>query len=139
MAAKSPAKRRFVRLHLILSILYVGLVLLASYFVPDDAKPSPAVIFWALLPGLVVIGWLWNMGRFLIELEDEYLRLLETRKMMVATAVTLAVCAGWGIVELFASVPRLPVFFVFPIWCLGLVAGQLVNRLTMGDGGASCQ
>ena len=138
MAAQSSAKRRFMRMHLILSVLYIALVLLASWFVSDDAKATPMVIFWAVLPGLVVIGWIWNMGRYLMEMSDEYLRLLEIRKMLVATALTLAVSAGWGIIELFAAVPRLPVFFVFPIWCVGLMVGQIVNRLTMGGDTGGC-
>ena len=130
MNCKSRATRRYIRIHLVLSALYIALVLLASWFIPDDAPPTPGVILFALLPGLVVLGWIWNMGTYLFALEDEYLRMLETRKALVATALTLAICGGWGLVELFAAVPRLPVFFVFPIWCLGLAAGQLVNRLT---------
>lgn len=135
MPPRSPAMRRYFRVHVVLSALYIALVLVASLFIPDDAAPTPAVIAFALLPGIVVLGWIWNMGRLLAELEDEYLRMLEVRKMLWASAITLSICGGWGLVELFASVPRLPVFFVFPIWCLGLAAGQLINRLTIGDGG----
>ena len=135
MALKSPAARRYVRVHLALSFLYVAFVALASWFVPDDAEPTIGVILLALLPGLVVVGWIWNMGTFYAEMTDEYLRMLEIRKVMWATAITLAVAGGWGLIELFASVPRLPVFFIFPIWCLGLAVGQLINRLTIGDGG----
>ena len=131
------ATARFMRTHAALSVAYVGLVMLASRFVPDDAAPSPAVVVWALLPGLVVIGWIWNMGRYYRQLEDEYLQLLEVRKALVATGLTLAIAGGWGLVELFAQVPRLPVFFVFPIWCLGLIAGQIVNRLSLGGGDCS--
>ena len=97
---------------------------------PDDAAPTPGVILWAVLPGLVVLGWIWNMGTYLFALEDEYLRMLETRKALVATALVLGISGGWGLIEMFAEVPALPVFFIFPIWCLGLAAGQLVNRLT---------
>ena len=134
MTAFPPATRRFFRIHIVLSVLYIALVALASLFIPDDAAPSPMVIAFALLPGLVVLGWVWNMGRLLVEMEDEYLRMLEVRKMLWATAITLSVCGGWGLVELFAAIPRLPVFFVFPIWCGGLAAGQLINRFTLGDG-----
>ena len=119
-----------MRVHIALSLLYVALVFLASQFVPDDAAPTPGVIFWAVLPGLVVLGWIWNMGTYLFALEDEYLRMLETRKALVATALVLGISGGWGLIELFAEVPALPVFFIFPIWCLGLAVGQLVNRLT---------
>ena len=137
MMTGKTATARYMRTHIALSVAYVGLVMLASHFVPDEARPSPSVILWALLPGLVVIGWIWNMGRFYMQLEDEYLQLLEVRKALVATGLTLAIAGGWGLVELFAQVPRLPVFFIFPIWCIGLVVGQVVNRLTMGDGGCS--
>lgn len=132
---KTRATRRYLRIHIVLSVLYVACVALASVIVPDNAKPTPTVILLALLPGLVVMGWIWNMGRFLMELEDEFLRMLEIRKALIATGLTLAICGGWGLVELFAQVPRLPVFFVFPIWCLGLAVGSLVNKLTMGTSG----
>ena len=134
MAALS-AKARYVRVHLALSAAYVAFVFLVSFFVPDDAAPTPAVIFWAILPGLVVVGWIWNMGRYYSDMRDEYMRMLEVRKAMWATAITLAVSGGWGLLELYSTVPRLPVFFIFPIWCIGLAIGQIINRLTIGDGG----
>lgn len=134
MTIRTPALRRFFRIHIALSVLYIALVLVASLFIPDDAAPSPMVILFALLPGLVVLGWIWNMGRLLVEMTDEYLRMLEVRKMLWASAITLSICGGWGLVELFAAVPRLPVFYVFPIWCGGLAVGQLINRYTVGDG-----
>ncbi|QKG70801.1 hypothetical protein [Erythrobacter mangrovi] len=138
MASKPTAKMRYLRTHIALSVLYLALVALASYFVPDDAAPTPGVILWGLLPGLVIVGWIWNMGRYLLEMEDEYLRMLETRKALIATGLTLAICGGWGLVELFAQVPRLPMFFVFPIWCLGLAVGEIANKVTSGsDGGCS--
>lgn len=134
MSPYTPAMRRYVRVHIALSVLYIALVLMASLFIPDDAAPTPMVIAFALLPGLVVLGWIWNMGRLLVEMQDEYLRMLEVRKMLWASAITLSICGGWGLVELFAAIPRLPVFFVFPIWCVGLALGQLINRFTIGDG-----
>ncbi|WP_379922931.1 hypothetical protein [Erythrobacter sp. R86502] len=137
MTTRTPAMRRYFRVHLALTALYLALVLLASLFVPDDAAPTPMVIAFALLPGFVVLGWIWNMGRLLVEMQDEYLRMLEVRKMLWASAITLSICGGWGLVELFASVPRLPVFYVFPIWCVGLAVGQVINRFTVGDGGCA--
>ena len=70
---------------------------------------------------------IWAMARLLIELDDEYLKMLEIRKSLAATGVVLAVASVWGILELYTDVPRLPVFFIFPLWCGGLVVGQLWN------------
>ena len=136
MIPRSPAMRRYFWTHLLLTLIYLALVLLVSWLLPDNAEPTPMVIGLALLPGLVVLGWVWNMAQLLIGMEDEYLRMLEVRKMLWATAITLSICGGWGIVELFSTVPRLPIFFIFPIWCIGLGVGQLINRLTLGHGGA---
>lgn len=138
MTARTPALRRHVRVHLALSAAYVALVLLAALVIPEGAWPTPGVILFALLPGLVVLRWIWNMGRLLVTMEDAYLRMLEVRKMLWASAITLSICGGWWLIELFAAVPRLPVFFVFPIWCVGLALGQLIDRFTLGDAG-SCE
>ena len=53
--------------------------------------------------------------------------MLEIRKSLAATGVVLAVASVWGILELYTDVPRLPVFFIFPLWCGGLGVGQLWN------------
>ncbi|MNC94268.1 hypothetical protein D3C83_110810 [compost metagenome] len=53
--------------------------------------------------------------------------MLEIRKSLAATGVVLAVASVWGILELYTDVPRLPVFFIFPLWCGGLVVGQVWN------------
>lgn len=136
MKTTNPAYIRYVRRMLPLSLLYVAAIGLATRLVPDNAPPGVLSVGLALLPGLAVLGWIWAMGRLLVELDDEYLRLLEVRKFLVATGVTLAVCSMWGILELFSPyVPRMPVFLVFPLWAVGLFIGMVFNRLTMGAGG----
>lgn len=130
---KNPAYRRYVRRMVPLSLLYVGAIMLAVRLIPDHAPADVRTIGLALLPGLAVVGWVWALARLLIELEDEYLRMLEIRKFLVATGFTLAICSVWGLLELFApTVPKLALFFVFPLWALGLFVGMLFNRLTMG-------
>jgi hypothetical protein len=133
-ATKNPAYRRYTRRMLPLSVLYAAAIMLASWLVPDNAPADALTIGLALLPGIAVVGWIWPMGRLLVELDDEYLRMLEVRKFLVATGVALSVCGVWGILELFTpEVPRMPVFLVFPLWCAGLLVGMIVNRLTLGD------
>ncbi len=136
---RSPAYRRYFRRHIGFTVVYVAAIALASWLVPDDAAPSIGTVLLALLPGLAVIGWIWSMGRLLVELDDEYMRMLEVRKFIIATGITLAVVSVWGIIELYASVPRMPVFFVFPLWCLGLGIGSVANRLSFGHDTGSCR
>lgn len=140
MRAKDhPAIRRYGKRIIPITFAYVGAIALATALVPDNAPASALTIGLALLPGIAALGWLWAMGRLLIELDDEYLRMLEVRKFLVATGATLAITSVWGVLELYSpQVPKLAVFFVFPMWCIGLTLGQLVNRFAFGDRG-SCQ
>lgn len=135
---KNPAQQRYFGRMIPLSIGYGLAVFFASWLIPDGAKATPLTIAIALVPALAVSGFIWAMGSYLAELTDEYVRLLEVRKALVATGMTLALASGWGILELFTDVPRVPLFFVFPVWCLGLAVGSLVNRVALGpaDAGA---
>ncbi|KGB55245.1 hypothetical protein OVY29_08895 [Sphingopyxis sp. SE2] len=133
--ATNPAQRRYVGRMIPISIAYIAAVMLASWIIPDDAAATPLTVAVALVPALATSGFIWAMARYLAELTDEYVRMLEIRKILVATGLTLALASGWGILELFTDVPKVPLFFVFPVWCLGLAAGSLVNRLTIGDAG----
>lgn len=137
MRAKDhPAMRRYVRRFVPITFAYVASIALATFIVVDNAPANGLTIGMALLPGLAVLGWLWAMARLLVELDDEYLRMLEVRKMLVATGLTLAITSVWGILELYSpEIPNMPVFFVFPMWCVGLAIGQLVNRFGFGDAG----
>lgn len=133
----NPVQRRYLGRMAVVSVAYVAAIFLASSIVPKGAAATPLTIAVALLPGLAVFGFIWALGRYFAELTDEYLRLLEIRKALVATALALSVASSWGILEIYTDVPRLPVFWVFPIWCAGLAVGALVNRLTLGDGGCA--
>ncbi|GAM04389.1 hypothetical protein [Novosphingobium sp. MBES04] len=136
LSSTNPAYRRYLRRFIPITFVYVALFALATWVIPDDAPASVLTVGVAILPGLAVLGWIWAMARLLVELQDEYLRMLEVRKFLVATALTLAVCSVWGILELYSpQVPKLPIFFVFPMWCAGLGLGMVVNKLTLGDAG----
>ncbi|OGS58220.1 MAG: hypothetical protein A3J40_02550 [Erythrobacter sp. RIFCSPHIGHO2_12_FULL_63_10] len=137
MVGKNPAYKRYVRRMAVLAIVYIGAVVLSSSLIPDDAPPDPLNIAIALVPGFAVLGVIWAMGRLLIELDDEYLRMLEVRKFIVATGLALAVASVWGLLELMTTVPKLPVFYIFPLWCIGLAVGAVFNKLTLGDAGCA--
>lgn len=130
---RNPAFARQTKRMVPIMLVYVAGIMLATLLVDRDAPLGPLAFVLALLPGLAMVAMIWAMGRFLIELEDEYLRMLEVRKVIIATGVTLAVTSVWGILELYSdAVPHLPVFYVFPIWCGGLFVGQIANRVAFG-------
>lgn len=125
----NAAYRRYLRRFWPATALYVAAIALATWLIPDGASANALTVGIALLPGLGIVAMIWAMARLLIELDDEYLRMLEVRKSLIATAVALSVASVWGILELYTDVPKLPVFLIFPIWCGGLAIGQLWNRI----------
>ena len=135
MLARNPAFRVYNRRMAIASVIYVAAIFLASSFLHPRAPLSVETVMVALMPGIAIVLMIVAIARLFMELDDEYLRLLEVRKALFATALTLAVCSMWGLLEIFTPVPPLPIFYVFPLWAVGLVAGAIFNRLTQGAGG----
>lgn len=130
---RNVAAARYTRRMLLIAAVYVAGIVLASMVIDPGAPLGPLGIGLALIPGAAMLAAIGAIGRFVAELPDEYLRMLEVRKIIVATGVTLAITSVWGLLELYSdSLPRLPVFYVFPIWCAGLFVGQLVNRFAFG-------
>ena len=121
---RDPAYTRYLKRFIPAMLLYVGAIVLASTLIPDHAKASRLTVGIALLPGLACIAMIWAMARLLVEMEDEYLRLIEIKKALIATGFALAVAATWGLLELYTDVPKLSVFLIFPIWCGGLAIAQ---------------
>ena len=132
MSVRNPAFRVYQRRMGIATVCYVAAIIVASSVLHHRAAPTPFAIGIALVPGIAVALMIHAIARLMLELNDEFLRLLEVRKALVATALTLAGCSAWGLLEIYTAVPPLPVFWVFPLWCGGLFAGALFNRLTLG-------
>lgn len=126
---RNPAYQRYLKRFLPASLLYVAAIILASYLIPDHATATPFTVGIALLPGIAIGTMVWAMGRLLIELDDEYLRMLEVQKALIATGILLALTAIWGLLELYTDVPKIPLFFAFPLWCGGLAVGSLWHKV----------
>jgi len=130
----NPAAGRYTKRMILISLAYVGGIVLASLMIDREAPLGALTVGLALIPGLAMLAAVGAIGRYVAEISDEYLRMLEVRKLIIATGVTLAITSVWGLLELYAaSLPRLPVFYVFPIWCGGLFVGQIANRFAFGD------
>ena len=136
-AGRNTAYRGYFRRMMISSLLYMAAVFAAASLLHHRAPVSLPTIVIALLPGLAVLFMIYAIGRLMIELDDEFLRMLVIRQALVATGITLAITSVWGMLETFTDLPRLEVFWVFPIWCMGLAAGAIFNKITLGAGGCA--
>ncbi len=133
---RNAAARAYLRRFVPLMLGYAALVFVAPYLIWAWQAQGPLLWLIAVLPALPILGVFWIIGRYMIELRDEYLRVLEVRKALVATAFTLSVASIWGFLEIYADAAHLPTFYIPVIWFGGLGVGSLVNLIVERGGEA---
>ena len=131
---RNPAARAYIRRFIPAMVAYVVLVMAATALSGTALGAGPAIWGIAVLPALPLLYVFWIIGRYIAEQHDEYLKLLEVRKALVATGITLAVTTVLGFLEIYADMPHMPLFFVPVIWFGGLFVGQIVNWVTERGG-----
>lgn len=124
----SPAMRRYNRRGLVWSFTYVALLFAA--IAGSRALQAQGPLLWglAVLPALPILYLLWAMARYLVEEQDEYLRMQVVHAALWATGLLLGVATVWGFLETFGLVPHVPGWAAVPVWAIGLALGTFVNR-----------
>lgn len=132
---KSTAWKRYnVRL-IWLSLLYCAFLLPAVYGFKHKLVPGSVEYLVAILPALPIIGIFAAMGRYLVEEQDEYVRMLMVRQILWASGLTLSLATIWGFLDNFGLVGHADGYWLLIVWFFGLGVGAMVNKLTLGDGG----
>jgi hypothetical protein len=134
-ALRSPAWKRYNWRVIWLSLLYAAFLLPAVYGFKHHLVPEPLRYCVAILPALPIIGIFGAMGRYLVEEQDEYVRMLMVRQILWATAVTLSIATTWGFLDNFGLVGHVDGYWIIIVWYFGLGLGGIYNKLTLGDGG----
>ena len=123
----SPAKRRYNRRVLLLSVVYVALLFPAVYLISRHLVAGPIAYVVGVLPALAVSGFFWLMARYIFEENDEYLRVVQVRQLLLASAIALTAATIWGFLEGFDLVPHI-VAYAWPIvWFGGLGLGTCLE------------
>ena len=136
MAGTLARKRYNLRL-IWLSLLYCAFLLPAVYGFKHQLVPHSIAYLVAILPALPIIGVFGAIGRYLIEEQDEYLRMLMVRQTLWASAFTLSIATAWGFLDNFGLVGHVDGYWIIVVWYLGLGLGGIYNKLTLGAG-VSC-
>jgi len=88
--------------------------------------PLVALLALALVPALTV-ALQFRAAYRLIAKQDEFVRALTLKRMVVAAAVTITLTTGWSVME-FAGAPRLPAWLIYPLfWSLFAMVTPLVR------------
>jgi len=124
---RRPAMRRYVVRTFVAITGYLLTLAAAVRLVRDGSLTGPLAWLLALFPGLCVIGLFWAYARLLLEEQDEYLRMLMVRQLLVATGFTLSVATVWGFLANFGQVSQIDGFYFAVLWFVGLGLGQAWN------------
>ena len=125
----SPAQRRYNRHALLLAALY-ALLLVAALTLFRRQEPEGALaILVAVLPALPIVGMFAAIGRYLLTEQDEYLRVVMVRRILVASGFALSVATVWGFLESFGVAPHVAAYYIAVVWFAGLGLGACVNRV----------
>ena len=135
MVARTAAWKRYNIRVVWLSLVYVAFLLAAVYGFKYQLVPGPLKYFVAILPALPIIGIFGAIGRYLVEEQDEYIRMLMVRQTLWASAFSLSVATTWGFLDNFRLVGHVEGYWIVVLWFFGLGLGGIYNKLTLGEAG----
>jgi hypothetical protein len=131
MALRPEMKRYTYRLLLAFCVYAIALVGANMWF--RHTPPSGLLAYVvALLPALPIIGVFVVIARLLIEMRDEYVRMLLVRQSLVATGFMLSVVTGWGFLEDFGLATHIQGYYATVLWFGGLGLGGCLNAFLEG-------
>jgi len=130
--ANSLAWKRYNRRMIWLSLLYCAFLLPAVYGFKHELVLGWAAYLVAILPALPIIGIFGAIGRYLVEEQDEYVRMLMVRQTLWASGIALSVATVWGFLENFELVGHPEFYWIAVLWFGGFGIGGCINRLTLG-------
>ena len=128
----SPAWKRYNWRVVWLSVAYIALLFAAVYGFNHKLLGEPAAYVAALLPALPIVGIFVAIGRYLVEEQDEYLRMLLVRQTLWASGLALTLATMWGFLESFDMVGHIDSYYFAVVWFGGLGVGSLINKWTLG-------
>lgn len=115
-----------------LSLLYAAFLMGAVYAFNHQLIAGPLAYLAAILPALPIIGIFAAIGRYLIEEQDEYVRMLMVRQTLWASGFALSLATIWGFLESFDLAGHIDAYYIAVAWFGGLGLGACINRLTLG-------
>jgi hypothetical protein len=115
-----------------LSLLYALFLIGAGYAFRHHMLTGAAAYLAAILPALPIVGLFAAIGRYLVEEQDEFIRMLMVRQTLWASGLALSAATVWGFLESFDLVGRVDSYYVAIVWFAGLGLGACINKLTLG-------
>ena len=129
---RSPAAKTYAQRVLLLSLLYAAFLFAAIYGFNHQLFKGVAAYAAAILPALPIVAIFAAIGRYLVDEQDEYVRMLMVRQTLWASGFALSVATIWGFLESFELVGHIDAYYLAVLWFGGLGLGACINKLTLG-------
>jgi hypothetical protein len=123
----TPALRAYNRRALIWALSYIVLLGLALTARNTWHPTGPVLWLLALLPSLTIAYYVWAMGQYLAEEDDEYQRMRQVSAALFATGFLLVIASVWGFLEVFGIAPHAEGFWSVGVWAVGLGLGNFIQ------------
>ena len=95
-------------------IVYLVALLSITFLLNHSHSGRAVALSLSILPAIPLVGVVAIMRLYLKEEKDEFQRSLLLESLLWAAGCLLAVSSVWGLAELYAEIPHIPIFFVFP-------------------------
>lgn len=135
MVMKTEAWKRYNARTIWVSLAYAVFLIGAVFGFKHHLFAGPVRYVVAVLPALPIIGLFVAMGRYLVEEQDEYVRMLMVRQTLWASGFALSAATIWGFLQNFDLIGPVDGYWIVVVWYFGLGIGGIANKLTLGDGG----
>ena len=135
MSPNKLAQRRYVFRLMAVMVVYVVAILGGTWMKKAGMLTDQTAIIAALVPGICIAMVFWAMGRMLVELTDEFLRMLLVRQTLIATAFSMTIAAIHGFLSTFDVIEKTDAFYWPVLFFFGLFVGQVANRIKYGTWG----
>jgi hypothetical protein len=128
--SQSLAQRRYNKRVVWLSLFYAVALVGAVYGFKHHLVTGPLAWVVAVLPALPIVGIFAAIGLYLVEEQDEYVRVMTARQTLWASGFALSIATVWGFLESFELVGHVESYWVSILWFGGLGLGTMANRLS---------
>ena len=129
MGRNSLAGRKYLQRFAPAMTAYVVAMLGVTWWVKHAPPDGPLLYVAAVLPALPLLVVIWAMGRYLVEETDEYQRARRVQSILWGAGVTLAIATVWGFLESFTTVPHVPAYYAFIVFCLAMGLAQITAKV----------
>jgi hypothetical protein len=121
MTPSQLAGRRYRRRQVFGMLIYV--ITLGSVIGLLRHVEEPSLLRWVLAvsPALPVLFIIWALGSYLAQETDEVIRAKVVQQLLWGAATALSASTAWGFLEALGGLPHLPAYWVFPVFCLGMM------------------